>query len=42
MKKIFKIIYDLSDIISSANRAAGLVRRGQIKQAREIYEEVHP
>ena len=42
MKKIFKTIYDLAEIISSANRAAWLTRRGHIKQAREIYEEVHP
>jgi hypothetical protein len=41
MKNFFKIIYDLSDIISSANRAAWLTRRGHIKQAREIYEKAH-
>ena len=41
MKKIFKAIYDLVEIISSANRAAWLTRRGHIKQAREIYQKAH-
>ena len=42
MKKIFKIIYDLANMIDTASRAADLARRGQIKQAQELYREVHP
>ncbi len=42
MKKIFKIIYDLADIIDTASCAASLARRGQTKQAQELYREVHP
>jgi hypothetical protein len=42
MKKIFKTIYDLAEIINTANRAAWLTRRGQAKQAIELYQEVHP
>lgn len=42
MKKFFKIIHDLANIIDTARQAAALARRGQIKQAKELYREVHP
>ena len=41
MKKIFKTIYDLVEMIDTASRAAELARRGQYKQAQEIYQKAH-
>ena len=39
MKKFFAIIYEIFDIIDSANRAAWLTRRGHHAQARAIYHD---